>query len=92
VRCQLDRAADDRSQAGYRAVVAAVLDRRAGVQQLDPTAMLCDARQCPVVADGKVYYRDKDHLSRFGSLALADSLWSGLAAVPRNLASSGGGP
>ena len=41
---------------------------------VDPLVKLCDARWCYGVVDGKVLYRDSNHLSTAGSMFLADTL------------------
>ncbi|WP_281039946.1 SGNH hydrolase domain-containing protein [Rhizobium sp. AG855] len=38
----------------------------------DPMSALCDPDRCFAMADGKLLYRDDNHLSTEGSLFLAD--------------------
>jgi peptidoglycan/LPS O-acetylase OafA/YrhL len=40
------------------------------VRILDPTDLLCDAKKCTMVLNGKMLYRDKNHLSIEGSYYL----------------------
>ncbi len=51
--------------------ILAELEKSGQVQIVDPTPILCDSRQCNVVVDGKLLYRDDDHLSSVGSALLA---------------------
>ncbi|MGO4843882.1 SGNH hydrolase domain-containing protein, partial [Rhizobiaceae sp. 2RAB30] len=49
-----------------KAAVAGV----SGVRYVDTSDMLCDDRNCPAVVDGKLTYRDRQHLA----VSYADSL------------------
>jgi peptidoglycan/LPS O-acetylase OafA/YrhL len=61
-----DEALDRGIYEAEKAAVASV----SGVRYVDTSDMLCDGRNCPAVIDGKLTYRDRQHLA----VAYADSL------------------
>lgn len=70
--CAVPRAAYDERNAGYRAVLAAVLKDFPAVKVWDPARLLCDEQFCWAMKDGTMLYRDDDHLSLAGSLWLGE--------------------
>ena len=58
-------------QRAYRALIGSVLNRHLEVMVVDPVqAPLCSPSRCNAVAQGRIFMRDRDHLSVTGSLAL----------------------
>ena len=80
-RCSVSRARAERQQAGYRAAVARVAQalNDPDLHVVDPMDALCDAKECRVMIDGVLMYRDDDHLSIDGS----KYVWEKIR--PRNL-------
>jgi hypothetical protein len=72
--CAVARADVEARQAAYRQIVADVKRQLPALRIVDPLAKLCDAQWCYGVVDGKVLYRDSNHLSTAGSMFLADIL------------------
>jgi hypothetical protein len=56
------------------ALLAQFAQQRANVTYYSPLAAMCHGERCEAVVDGVYMYRDKDHLNRFGSEALARSI------------------
>jgi peptidoglycan/LPS O-acetylase OafA/YrhL len=81
VTCSVPRAAVERRQANYRAAIARVVRTIADpdLHVVDPMDALCDAAECHAIIDGKLMYRDDDHLSAAGSRYVWESI------RPRNL-------
>jgi hypothetical protein len=69
--CSVPREAVEARQRAYRAIVNSVLRDYPSVREFDPLPHLCDERECHAVRDGRMLYRDGDHLSIDGSLELA---------------------
>ncbi len=59
-------------QALYRQIVSEVRQKIPSLQVFDPLQYLCDERSCSAIVDGRLLYRDSNHLSRAGSLFFAD--------------------
>jgi peptidoglycan/LPS O-acetylase OafA/YrhL len=76
IECRVDRAAVDSAQRPYRTIVAEVLRAHPTVLEFDPLPYLCDASSCHAVRGSRFLYRDHDHLSRTGALALVEALSS----------------
>jgi len=72
--CVMPRAVVDDRQAPYRAVIEDVRRRKPALNVFDPLPLLCDAQWCDAVRDGRLLYRDGNHLSRAGSMFFADKL------------------
>ena len=71
---------DDRAE--LWSTVAATFAGVDGVAVVDPAGWLCESDRCPVfAADGARLYFDGTHLSRDGSLALADAFRDALGPV-----------
>lgn len=73
------RAAYERRTGAVHARLEAIASGRAAV--LDPGAVLCGARRCRVTLDGLPLYRDDNHLSLRGCMAVAE-LFDPLFAAP----------
>lgn len=66
-QCAERRADVERRQRPSRQAVLTVLHDFPAVRILDPMEVLCDATWCQAMADGRLLYRDPDHLSEEGS-------------------------
>lgn len=64
------RSYTDRRQALARKTLTDVA-RETGSIVVDPLSALCDAKACHAIIDGKVLYKDSDHLSLTGARLLA---------------------
>ncbi len=69
--CAVPRAEVDARQQAYRSIASSVLRSFPSVRVLDPVPRLCDDRYCYAMRDGKMLYRDSDHISIDGSILLA---------------------
>jgi hypothetical protein len=58
-------------QAEYRGLASKVLRRFPRVRQFDPAEFLCDAAYCRATRQGRVLYRDDDHLNGNGATLIA---------------------
>ncbi|HWB47451.1 MAG TPA: acyltransferase family protein [Hyphomicrobiaceae bacterium] len=65
VRARVDR---------INALLAQLAQQRTNVTYYSPLAAMCHGARCEAVVDGVYMYRDRDHLNRFGSEALARSM------------------
>ena len=70
--CAVPRPAVMARQATYRQIVQQVHAKHPALRVFDPLPYVCDAENCFGIIDQTVLYRDDDHLSRAGSLYLAD--------------------
>jgi peptidoglycan/LPS O-acetylase OafA/YrhL len=79
--CSVPRQSVETRHANSRSIVARVVRELADprVHVVDPMDALCDARACHAVIDGKLMYRDDNHLTVEGSRYV----WSRIR--PRNL-------
>ncbi|MBO9536529.1 acyltransferase family protein [Herbaspirillum sp.] len=69
--CAISRQAFDEKTHDYREIVTRILKDFPQVQVFDSATKLCDDRQCPIMQNGKLLYRDYDHLSVTGSEYIA---------------------
>jgi hypothetical protein len=69
--CGISREAVMERQEAIRRVAAHLLVRHPGLQIFDPVPYLCRGDFCPAMEDGKLVYRDINHLSFYGSDKLA---------------------
>ena len=75
--CAEDRVTDrERASSFYPLLVAAVEDAP-GVRLLRTRDFFCDAGSCSMARDGRLLYRDSNHLNLNGSRFLAKSLLEG---------------
>ncbi|MGE3260900.1 MAG: acyltransferase family protein [Bacteriovoracia bacterium] len=58
----------------YIGIVTKVLKDFPTVKVFDPSAVLCDEKNCYAEKDGQVLYRDDRHLSSFGSLYMGRAI------------------
>jgi len=58
--------------------VVTKLQRELGFAVVDPAATLCQSGQCLVARDGRSWYRDKHHLTDYGSRASRNSFLSAI--------------
>jgi peptidoglycan/LPS O-acetylase OafA/YrhL len=65
--CAVSREEHEARSARYRALVRGVLRQFPDVMAYDPADAFCDERWCWAARDGKVFYRDADHLTNDGS-------------------------
>jgi hypothetical protein len=72
--CVIDKAVDDAKSEAVRTSAARVLTRWPKVRVVDPNTMLCREGRCPIVQDGHSIFKDDNHLSYAGSVALAASI------------------
>lgn len=82
--CGIPRSYYDQRSAAYRAIVQKVAASFPTVKIVDPSRTFCDEDFCWAMRDGKLAYRDDDHLSVYGSSIVAQQIFSnvshGLAA------------
>ena len=72
--CGVPRAAFDRRNAGYRALVSRIAARAPKVEVIDPTDVFCDAALCRATDGATVLYSDGNHLTLAGSRLVASRL------------------
>jgi peptidoglycan/LPS O-acetylase OafA/YrhL len=72
--CTILRSEFDARTKAYRDLVFKVLADFPQVKVFDPTGLFCDKKKCRGVHDGKVLYKDSDHLSAAGSEYVAKYL------------------
>ena len=69
--CAIKRDVVNRRQAATRRVVAKLVTAYPTVRVFDPLDVLCDESQCFAERDGRLLFRDDDHLSMAGSELVA---------------------
>lgn len=72
--CAVSRRDFDKRNQEYRELVLSVLKDFPTVHIFDAAASLCDTQWCWAMKDGKMLYRDGDHLSVQGSLYISKKL------------------
>lgn len=72
--CDIDRANDDNKSKFLRETVLSVIKTYPQVTVIDPSDYLCRNGVCPLIVDGHSVFKDDNHLSYFGSLALGRSI------------------
>jgi hypothetical protein len=72
--CAVSRKDFDARNREYRKLVFSVLKNFPSVHVFDAASQLCDAEWCWAMKDGKMLYRDDDHLSFEGSRLVAHEL------------------
>lgn len=75
--CEVARDLIDTRNKQFRPALEAVLARHPKVAVVDPLPLMCDERTCFGKRDGRLLYRDDDHLSVHGSH------WIGQAIAPQ---------
>lgn len=77
--CDVSRSLVDERQAEYRHLIADVASlSRARV--VDPLDVLCNPQTCAAFADGRLIYRDDDHLNVIGATTVAAQVVAALGA------------
>lgn len=66
VDCSMDRAVYEASVKDHNAIVASILKDLPTVSTFTPVSYLCDAQRCHGIIDGKLMYRDVNHLTYDG--------------------------
>ncbi|MDI1246517.1 MAG: acyltransferase family protein [Rhodoferax sp.] len=72
--CDFQREDDDNKSRFLRVTAQSVLAKYPLVQVVDPNAYFCPNGLCSVIRDGHSSFKDDNHLSHFGSLAMGRSL------------------
>lgn len=72
--CAVSRKEFDDKNREYRELFAEVLRKFPSVRVFDIASLFCDDSLCWAEQDGKLLYRDGDHLSLFGSEVVAQAL------------------
>lgn len=72
--CAIPREVYERRAFKYRDLVKSVLKDYPSVKVLDASSLLCDQRWCWAMKDGKMLYRDGNHLSYDGASIIAKEL------------------
>lgn len=73
--CLLSRSSYDERANRYKALIYSVAKDYTKIQVFDPTKLFCDSRVCSGVSpQGRALYQDADHLSKVGSLYVAEAL------------------
>ncbi|THD43749.1 MAG: acyltransferase [Bradyrhizobium sp.] len=78
-RCDEDELILERQLVSYGEDLAAVVAANPGARLLDTAHMLCSNTVCSMAADGKLLYRDSNHLNINGSLRIGAGI---VAAAP----------
>jgi hypothetical protein len=78
--CAMPRKSFDRMTARHDALLGSVLRKFPTVELFDAPSYLCDEELCWAMLDGRLLYRDRDHLSTDGSLYLGQKFGLGLLA------------
>ena len=72
--CAVYRSEVDAKEKPYREIVMKVIKDFPGVKLWDPTDVFCDSTYCWAIHEGKLLYRDGDHLNEDGSIYLGDRI------------------
>jgi SGNH domain-containing protein len=83
IRRPCTHAPDEVQLALVRTFVDALKSRHEGLMVFDIAALLCDQSQCTVMPEGRLLYRDRNHLSLAGSRHVARHLFALTHAVDR---------
>jgi len=73
--CRLPRAQVDERNQRYAQISREVVAQVGGAHVVDLKDALCDTRYCYGIREGKLLYRDSDHLNLFGAEYVVDRLW-----------------
>ncbi len=79
--CYIPAPAVQAWQEEYRKVVAELKSLHPNLQIFDSTAYWCNQQDCFISKDGKLLYRDDNHLNLYGSRFIAEKFfaWQGMA-------------
>jgi peptidoglycan/LPS O-acetylase OafA/YrhL len=78
--CAVPRAEVDARTAAYKDALSAIRREIPQVEVFDPTPLLCDATSCWALRNGRLLYRDDDHLSDVGADLIGGELARALQA------------
>jgi hypothetical protein len=78
-RCDEEESRLERQLAPYSSDLAAIVAANPGARLIDTAHMLCSGGRCSMAADGKLLYRDSNHLNIQGSLLIGAEI---VAAAP----------
>lgn len=70
--CAVPRKEIEAQMSAHNAHLESIVARFPGVQLFNPARYLCDAEYCWAMKDGRLLYRDDDHLSYGGDLYLGE--------------------
>lgn len=76
--CAMPRAEFERLTARHDALLGSIFRQFPAVEMFDAPSYLCDDELCWAILEGKLLYRDRDHLSTDGSLYLGRKFGLGL--------------
>lgn len=80
--CAISRADFEGRDKSYRKLMYDVVEEFPSVKVVDPEHAFCDSYYCWALKDGKLLYRDDDHLSVEGSQYLANELMKVMVPEP----------
>ncbi len=80
--CAVSRQEFEKRNHEYRELATSVLKEFPAVKIFDAASLLCDAKWCWAMKDGKMMYRDDDHLSVEGSRYISSELVKLIEAEP----------
>jgi peptidoglycan/LPS O-acetylase OafA/YrhL len=84
IPCAIDRRAFDRDTAPHRSALATLRARLPELRVFEAWSVLCDDARCWALRDGKLLYRDKDHLSVDGDLLVGEAFGRAQATERRS--------
>ena len=70
--CSVPRKRHDRRSQPYRETMALILDANPDIRYWDTPALFCNRQRCRGMLEGEPLYRDRSHLSSFGSQFLGE--------------------
>jgi len=73
--CALPRADVSERNRRYEEITKGVVSQFGNAKVVDLKAALCDNEYCYGIRDGKLLYRDADHLNRYGAEYVVNHLW-----------------
>ncbi len=74
-RCAIPRAVVDQQSSIYRRMLRAVKERYPSVSLVDPASVLCDEQWCHGKVDGRLIFRDTQHLSAAGAEIVVNNIF-----------------
>lgn len=84
-RCTQDVSGIRKTISAYESTLQEAVDQVPGARLLDSARYLCADQQCDMTLDGKLLYRDNNHLSRQGSRYIASRLIDDYPELARDL-------
>lgn len=83
--CTIRRKDFDERNRMYRTIVSQVASEFPMVKIFDAAAQLCDNKYCYAMSNGKLLYRDDDHLTIIGSKLIAEKLAPLIQSSPHSV-------